>query len=131
METAGTTRAGSDDRRALGDVGEALVARYFRERGAQVVARNWQRLEGELDLIVREPDGQVVAVEVKTRRGLGFGDPLEAVTPAKAARLRRLLGIWLRERPDEGATGIRVDVVGVLIQPGRPVQLRHVTGVGG
>ncbi|HHU10020.1 MAG TPA: YraN family protein [Intrasporangiaceae bacterium] len=131
METAATGQVGHDDRRTLGEVGETLVARYFRERGAQVLERNWQRIEGELDLIVREPAGAVVAVEVKTRRGLGFGEPLEAVTPAKQARLRRLLGLWLREHPDVGAGDVRLDVVGVLIRPGAPVHLRHLTGVGG
>ena len=123
--------AGSvDDRRSLGEVGEALAARYLVGRGARVLERNWRCLEGELDLVIAEPDGVVVAVEVKTRRGVGFGDPVEAVTPVKQQRLRRLLGQWLRQNPDVGAAGLRIDVVGVLIRPGRPVQVRHITGVG-
>ncbi|MDO5501684.1 MAG: YraN family protein [Actinomycetia bacterium] len=124
------TRVLVDPRRSLGQVGESLAARYFSEAGAEVVERNWRCAEGELDLIVREPDGQIVAVEVKTRRGLGFGDPLEAVTAAKQARLRRLLGCWLRDHPDVVAPAVRVDAIGVLIAPGQQIQLRHVTGVG-
>lgn len=95
-----------------------------------MLARNWRCLEGELDLVVAEPDGVVVAVEVKTRRGAGFGDPVEAVTPVKQQRLRRLLGQWLRENPAVAAAGLRIDVVGVLIRRGQPVELRHITGVG-
>ncbi|MGA8046746.1 MAG: YraN family protein [Dermatophilaceae bacterium] len=119
-----------DDRRSLGEVGEVLAARYLTERGASVLVRNWRCLEGELDLVVVEPDGVVVAVEVKTRRGVGFGDPVEAVTPVKQQRLRRLLGQWLRQNPAVVAAGLRIDVVGVLIRRGQPVQLRHITGVG-
>jgi len=130
METAAKAQVGSDGRRALGDVGEALVARYFQERGAEVVAQNWRRQEGELDLVVREPDGVIVAVEVKTRRSLGYGEPVEAVTAAKQARLRRLVGVWLRENPAVRAAGVRLDVVGVLIRPDERPRLRHVTGVG-
>ncbi|KAB7746043.1 YraN family protein [Nostocoides sp. F2B08] len=119
-----------DDRRSLGDVGEALAARYLTERGARVLARNWRCLEGELDLVVVEPDGVVVAVEVKTRRGVGFGDPVEAVTSVKQQRLRRLLAQWLRQNPAVAASGLRIDVVGVLIRRGQPIQVRHITGVG-
>jgi putative endonuclease len=130
MDNSGHGTGAVDDRRSLGEVGEALVARYLTERGARVLERNWRCLEGELDLVVVEPDGVVVAVEVKTRRGVGFGDPVEAVTPVKQQRLRRLLAQWLRQHPDVSAASLRIDVVGVLIRPGQPIRLRHITGVG-
>lgn len=129
METSAAAPA-RDDRRSLGAMGERLVARYFEQRGTVVLDRNWRCADGELDLVVREAGGVVVAVEVKSRRGLGFGAPVEAVTWRKQARLRRLLAAWLREHPQQSATALRLDVVGVLVLPGRPVQLRHVTGVG-
>lgn len=130
METATTGRARSDDRRSLGDIGEALAARYLTESGSLVLDRNWTCLEGELDLVVQDAEGVVVGVEVKTRRGLSFGEPIEAVTHAKQARLRRLLGLWLRDHPGVDAVDVRLDVIGVLIQPGRPVRVRHLTGIG-
>lgn len=130
MDRAAGGRSRGDDRRSVGEVGERLAGRYFEERGARVVDRNWRCVEGELDLVVREPGGVVVGVEVKTRRGEGFGAPVEAVTWRKQARLRRLLAAWLRDHPDVSATGVRLDVVGVLLCPGEPVRLRHITGVG-
>lgn len=130
MDSAAGGRPGVDDRRSLGAVGERLAGRYFEDRGARVVDRNWRCVEGELDLVVREPSGVVVAVEVKTRRGLGFGTPVEAVTWRKQARLRRLLAAWLRDHPEVTARGVRLDVVGILLRPGEPVSLRHITGVG-
>ena len=39
----------------------------------------------------------LVIVEVKTRRNLAFGSPVEAVSAVKAARLRRLAGCWLAD----------------------------------
>jgi putative endonuclease len=130
MDSAEGGPPSGDDRTSLGEVGERLAGRYFEQRGARVIDRNWRCVEGELDLVVREPSGVVVAVEVKARRGLGFGEPVEAVTWRKQARLRRLVAAWLRDHPDVSASGVRLDVVGVLVRPGHPVRLRHITGVG-
>lgn len=112
----------------LGRDGEDLVARYAENAGWTVLDRNWRAgRAGELDLVAL--DGrELVAVEVKTRRGTGFGHPSEAVTPAKLARVRRLAARWLDEhdvRPDS----VRVDVVAVLLEPGRPARVEHLVGV--
>ena len=61
----------------------------------------------ELDLVVRR-GRTVVFVEVKSKAGDGFGDPLEMVTPVKVERLRRAAAAWLAERPAER---YRFDVV--------------------
>lgn len=115
---------------ALGRYGEALAVRYLREQGMEVLDRNWRCEHGEVDVVARDGDCLVIC-EVKTRRGCGFGEPVEAVTFAKAMRLRRLAAAYLAGR-GEGARAaqVRVDVVGILCLPGRPAVLRHVVGVG-
>jgi putative endonuclease len=58
----------------------------------------------------------IVFSEVKTRSGTRFGEPFEAVTTAKQARIRRLAAQWLRERGPVlrlGRSEIRFDVVSV------------------
>ena len=114
---------------ALGRFGEAVAGRHLESLGWEVLARNWRCEHGELDLVARDPTGALVAVEVKTRRGTGFGLPVEAVTRSKAQRLRRLLVAFAQRHP-VGAPALRIDVVGVLVRPaGRP-ELVHVPGVG-
>ena len=67
---------------------------------------------------------------MKTRRRPAFGGPLEAVTPAKAARLRRLAAAWLRRARGGQFAEVRIDVVGVLRpRRGRAV-VEHLRGVG-
>ncbi|WP_317229515.1 YraN family protein [Clavibacter sp. MX14-G9D] len=100
----------------LGRRGEELVARHLSEHGYALVERNWRCREGEIDLVMTH-EGTTVLVEVKTRAGLGFGHPLEAVTRAKAARLRVLAGLW-REAHPERRGPVRIDVVGVVWPPG-------------
>jgi putative endonuclease len=73
-------------RRRLGASGERVASGWLEARGYRILARNWRCPYGELDLVA-EHDGELVFVEVKTRRGLGHGAPEEAVTPAKRRRL--------------------------------------------
>lgn len=70
----------------------------------------------------------LVAVEVKTRSGLGYGHPLEAITAAKASRLRRLLLAWLREKKPRAAR-LRVDGIGIVMDPQGEPRITHVQGV--
>ena len=108
----------------VGKYGEDLVAQILERAGWQVVVRNWRCEDGELDLVGWD-GAALVGVEVKTRRGSGFGAPAEAVTPAKAARLRRLLMRWMRDH-DVHARDVRIDVVGVLIPPGGQPTIEHI-----
>ena len=113
---------------ALGRYGEDLAARYLAERGMEVLDRNWRCEHGEIDLVALDGDCLVVC-EVKTRRSTLFGDPVEAVTWRKAARLRRLASAWLADH-DLRPAGVRIDVVGILRPDTGPAALRHVRGLG-
>jgi putative endonuclease len=111
----------------VGAYGERRAVEYLtREAGMRVLARNWRCAEGEIDIVAR--DGvSVVFVEVKTRRGDGFGVPAEAVVGTKRRRLRRLAVLWLLSNP-VGDCDIRFDVVSV-IRPGRgPAGVDHLRG---
>ena len=107
----------------LGRHGELIAAAYLTDEGLQVLDRNWRCREGELDLVAREGDA-IVFCEVKTRRGTGFGHPVEAVTPAKQRRLRTLAQRWLAAH-DSHAPDLRFDVVGVLVRPSGPALVTH------
>ncbi|WP_125099960.1 YraN family protein [Leucobacter chromiireducens] len=113
---------------ALGAYGEALAAAYLVERGCTILDRNWRSRSGELDLVVRAGE-TLVAVEVKTRRGTGYGTPLSAVTPRKTARLRLLLGEWLRLH-SEPADTLRIDAIGIVLRTHAAPQIEHLRGIG-
>ena len=110
-------------RNELGSHGESIAAAYLTAAGLRLLDRNWRCREGELDIVARDGDA-LVFCEVKTRRGLGFGDPVEAVTPTKQRRLRTLAQRWLAAH-DEHAPELRFDVVGVLVRPSRPALVTH------
>jgi putative endonuclease len=103
----------------LGSLGESIAATYLTDAGLLVLDRNWRCREGELDIVARDGDA-LVFCEVKTRSGVGFGYPVEAVTRWKQRRLRTLAQRWLAAH-DEHAP----DVVGVLMRPSRPALVTH------
>lgn len=101
------------DRQALGRWGEDVAAMHLQAQGIEVLDRNWRCREGELDLVVRE-EGTLAFVEVKTRSGLAYGAPAEAVTRQKARRIHGLAVRWLAEQRPKGLFELRFDVVSVL-----------------
>jgi putative endonuclease len=107
----------------LGAHGEAIAVAYLTRAGLRVLDRNWRCREGELDIVARD-ESAIVFCEVKTRRGTGYGSPLEAVTGRKQGRLRLLAQRWLAAH-DEHAPEIRFDVVGVLVHRSGPAVVTH------
>ncbi len=113
--------------RKTGERGEALAAKLLAKKGYEILERNYRTRYGEIDLVARR-ESTLVFVEVKTRRGTGFGDPLEAVTPRKRERVRMMAEQYLAKKGDEFAGGfgeLRFDAVGILVGPSGS-QIRHV-----
>ena len=112
----------------LGQQGEQLAADFLTKNGLVVLDRNWRCAQGEIDIVAADRRTLVIC-EVKTRSGVRFGTPLEAVSRQKAWRQRRLAALWLRQQGvlyDQ----IRIDVVGVLRTAPGTFRIQHVRGVG-
>ena len=112
----------------LGRSGEQAAAEYLEGHGLRILDRNWRSADGEIDIVAVERRVLVVC-EVKTRTSMRYGGPLEAVSRAKRARLRRLAVQWLNAhgiRFDE----VRIDVVGLLYEGTGGFTIEHVRGVG-
>lgn len=112
---------------ALGRYGEELAARFLVKSGWTIHDRNWRCSAGEVD-IVASRNGVLAICEVKTRRSMRFGSPLEAVTTQKLQRLRRLAGIWMASHT-EHPRNLRIDVISVLVDDAGMTRVLHVEGV--
>lgn len=102
---------GGSTRRTLGQRAEALASAYLQDRGYTIVARNWRRREGELDLVMSR-EGLCIFVEVRSRTGVDRGHPLETVNASKRAQIIRAACLYLDEEKPQ-ALAFRFDVVGV------------------
>ena len=100
-----------DDHLKLGRGGERLAAEHIRGLGYEILDSNVKTGRGELDLVAR--DGKMlVFIEVKTRKDLEMGNPVEAVTPAKRRKLVRAAEAYIAFRPPVDLD-VRFDVIGI------------------
>ena len=111
----------------LGDFGEDMAERYLREKGYEVIERNFYVKGGEIDIICMDK-GTLVFVEVKTRKTDKFGLPSEAIDRNKAEHMRYAAERYYERHPFDGE--VRFDVVEVFaaLSGGAPelFEIRHI-----
>src|SRR6478752_882865 len=107
----------------FGELGERIAERWLKRKGWRLVQRRFRIGHRDIDLIVTRDD-TVAFVEVKARRGVEFGDPVEAVNWSKQKELARSASVWI-DRHGRPSESYRFDVVGILVE-GERVRVRHV-----
>lgn len=74
----------------LGDAAEEAALHHLQQSGLRLLERNYRtpgRGGGEIDLIMRAPDGTTVFVEVRQRKSASHGGAAASVTPLKQRRI--------------------------------------------
>lgn len=116
------------DRQTVGWYGERLAEHYLVELGAELLARNYRIPFGEIDLVVMH-DGELVAVEVKTRTALDVERPEEAVHWWKLRRIKQALTAYAADT-DLLELPWRMDVVAIELDlNGKVLRLDHLRSV--
>jgi len=115
-----------DRRKELGKKGEIVAANFLRKRGYEIVERNYRSRAGEIDIIAREK-GDIVFIEVKTRRSSNFGLPQEAVSYRKQRRLTKIALSYLTYHRLRGVN-CRFDVVGILMKEDKVRDIELIKG---
>ena len=101
----------------IGDSAEDRALAYLQQQGLRLVQRNYRLAGGprqrgaEIDLILREPDGTLVFVEVRARRGTGAGGAAASVSGLKQYRIVRAAQHYLMRLPT--LPPCRFDVVAI------------------
>jgi putative endonuclease len=101
---------------------EHRARRHYRLRFYRILGANVWVAGYELDLVVRR-GRRLAFVEVKSKSGERFGDPLEMVGPEKQRRIRQAAEAWLAKHPELGELEASFEVVAV--RGGRLERLRE------
>jgi len=100
--------------KAVGDAAENAALAHLQAAGLRLVARNFRtpgRGGGEIDLIMREPGGTLVFVEVRRRKSASHGGAAASVGAAKRRRIVFAARHYLMRLP--APPPCRFDVVAV------------------
>ncbi len=94
------------------NAGERRALWHYRLRGYRIIGTNVLAGRNELDLIVRRGN-TLTFVEVKQRRGPGFGGAVGAIDAEKRRRVRRAARVWLSRNPQPDYVQVGFEVVAV------------------
>ncbi len=110
----------------LGKLGEDIVCKFLVEKGYRILKRNFRyKRFGEVDIIALDK-GILVFVEVKTRSGIRFGSPEEAVTGLKVRNIRRVATYFILA--NHLVCSCRIDVISV-VQQNNGFKIRHIIDI--
>lgn len=109
--------SGGGSTKARGDAAEARALSHLQRQGLRLVGRNYRLAGGprargaEIDLILQDPDGTLVFVEVRSRADRSAGGAAASVTAAKQRRIVRAAQHYLMHLPQ--LPPCRFDVVAI------------------
>ena len=113
--------------RASGELGERIASAFLELKGYEVLDRNFRYARREIDLVVRDGN-DIVAVEVKMRRGRNYGSAVEAVGRRKVERIQLALAGLVKN----SGSGLRprIDVVAIDVSENRErMSVEHYVGI--
>ncbi len=96
----------------IGDKGEAYTVSYLKKKGYKILAQNYRKNYGEIDIIAKNGD-MLCFVEVKTRHSNTITQPYEAVDRRKQTKIIKTAEAYLIENKLE--LNCRFDVSEVFV----------------
>lgn len=107
--------------REIGEIAEKLAQQYLQKLGYKILNTNWYYGHLELDIIAQDGD-ELVIVEVKSRNGIRYEHPSEAITNSKIKRIVEAADGYIQEKDLDMET--RFDVITVIFF-GQKHELEH------
>jgi putative endonuclease len=117
-------------RQRCGRRAEELAADYLRTQGFEILARNYLRRLGELDIVARRAQLLVIA-EVRTRASRAYGGAAASIDRRKQQRIARTAAALLQQHAELARLAVRFDVLVVSDPGGQAPQvewIRHAFG---
>jgi putative endonuclease len=94
-------------------IGENLAVEYLQKKGYTIIDRNFRKTYGEIDIIATH-NNVLIFVEVKTRKGVLFGTPLESISPWKLREVMKT-ALYYKQIHPKLPEALRIDAISVLL----------------
>jgi putative endonuclease len=110
------------DRRQAGTLAENTAAAFLESQGFTIVARNFVRRMGELDIVARLGDLLVIA-EVRMRSSDRYGGAAASIGRSKQRRVAAAAALFLQQHRELSCCRARFDVL--IVKDGRVEWIQH------
>ncbi len=105
----------------LGIKGEIIAVNYLKEKGFQILERNYRFKRGEVDIIAQKED-RLRVVEVKTRQSHYMAGPEITVTKKKQKAILKVANAYIDFNNFDGET--QFDIVSIILNE-KMVEIEH------
>ena len=95
----------------VGKNGEDIATEYLLNNNYEIIERNFNCKQGEIDVIAKDKD-ELVFIEVKTRTYMAYGSPVDAITYYKQKHILKTVEYYLYVKKLENEF-VRIDVIEV------------------
>ena len=111
--------------KAIGQYWEHRAEHFLRQRGLQLIARNYSTSSGEIVLIIRDEE-HVAFIEVRYRGNARFSGAIHSITVAKQRKLKCCAAIFISGQQAWSRYSCRFDVIAydAAKGDGEPVWIR-------
>lgn len=104
------------ERHVIGKNGEDFAANYLTNLGYEIIERNFECKQGEIDIIAFDKEkNELVFFEVKTRTNNKYGNPAEAVNNQKKKHIYKTAKYYLYIHNLLDNIYVRIDVIEVYV----------------
>jgi putative endonuclease len=110
------------DRRHAGALAENTAAAFLEAQGFTIVARNFLRRLGELDVVARQGDLLIIA-EVRMRASDRYGGAAASIGRAKQQRIVATAALFLQQHRELARCRARFDVL--IVRDGKVEWIKH------
>jgi len=101
------------ENKAVGELGENIAAHYLTNSGYTILEKNYTCKFGEIDIIAKK-DTVLAFIEVKTRTGIGYGCPEEAVDRYKIKKIKNAANFFIANNKPLPDFNFRFDVISII-----------------
>lgn len=112
---------------SIGKQGEEKAMDFLKEKGCQILEKNYRKRIGEIDIIAFDPHHkEYVFVEVKTRSNLSCGYPEESITERKLNKILKTAQLWLMENKKQDLKW-RIDIIAIELK--NECKIKHIQNI--
>lgn len=116
------------NQRRFGTVNEQIACLWLEMQGYVVLNRSFRCRFGEIDAVLRSPQGCIVFLEVKALRNQTVDfSPLQSIHIRKQKQIRNIARYWIMQSAQSEDTEYRFDALAIIPDfSGEALHFRHI-----